>query len=73
MEVRPGRGGGLFVVPISPVVRLRCTVLTVVQGQSGVNDASTVREAVEELIALDSARHRTGKDISELHPCMAAM
>lgn len=73
VEIRPGRGGGLFVAAISPVVRLRRTLLTVTQGQSSVSDAIAVREALEELIALDAARHRTEKDISELRSCMATM
>ncbi len=73
VEIRPGRGGGLFVAPISPVVRLRRTLLTVTQGQSTVSDAIAVREALEELIALDATRHRTKKDISDLRRCMARM
>lgn len=73
VEIRPGRGGGLFVAAISPVVRLRRTLLTVTQGQSSVSDAIAVREALEELIALDAARHRTPQDISELRSLMEAM
>ncbi|MFC7485660.1 FadR/GntR family transcriptional regulator [Knoellia sp. CPCC 206453] len=73
VEIRPGRGGGLFVATISPVVRLRRTLLTVTQGQSSVSDAIAVREALEELIALDAARHRSTEDISELRSCVAAM
>ncbi len=73
VEVRPGRGGGLFVASISPVVRLRRTLLTVTQGQSTVSDAIAVREALEELIALDAARHRTAADTVELRACLRAM
>lgn len=73
VEVRPGRGGGLFVASISPVVRLRRTLLTVSQGQSTVSDAIAVREALEELIALDAARHRTPADIADLRASMASM
>lgn len=73
VEVRPGRGGGLFVASLSPVVRLRRTLLTVPQGGSTVSDAIAVREALEELIALDAARHRTSADIAELHGRMGAM
>ena len=54
VEVRPGRGGGLFVAAISPVVRLRRTLLTVTEGGSTVSDAIAVREALEELIAVDA-------------------
>lgn len=73
VEVRPGRGGGLFVASISPVVRLRRTLLTVTQGGSTVSDAIAVREALEELIALDAARHRSEEDIADLRACMATM
>jgi len=73
VEVRPGRGGGLFVASISPVVRLRRTLLTVTEGSSTVTDAIAVREALEELIALDAARHRSADDIADLRTCMGDM
>ncbi|MCX5535795.1 FCD domain-containing protein [Streptomyces sp. NBC_00006] len=73
VEVRPGRGGGLFVASISPVVRLRRTLLTVTEGASTASDAIAVREALEELIAVDAARHRTATDIAELQACMSEM
>jgi DNA-binding FadR family transcriptional regulator len=47
--------------------------LTVTQGQSTVSDAIAVREALEELIALDAARHRTPRDIVDLRACMSTM
>ncbi|PKH38993.1 DNA-binding transcriptional regulator, FadR family [Nocardioides alpinus] len=73
VEIRPGRGGGLFVASISPVVRLRRTLLTVTDGQSTVSDAIAVREALEELIALDAARHHTPEDVVDLRRCMQSM
>lgn len=73
VEVRPGRGGGLFVASINPVVRLRRTLLTVPQGGSTVSDAIAVREALEELIALDAARHRTPADVAELRASLGAV
>ena len=73
VEVRPGRGGGLFVASISPVVRLRRTLLAVTDGQSTVSDAIAVREALEELIALDAARHHTREDVADLRRCMQSM
>ena len=66
VEVRPGRGGGLFVAPQSPAVQIRRTLLMAPQGGSTVGDAIAVREALEELIALDAARHRTPDDIADL-------
>lgn len=73
VEVRPGRGGGLFVAPQNPAVQIRRTLLTVPAGGSTVGDAIAVREALEELIALDAAQHRTPDDIIDLHASMGAM
>ncbi|MBJ7595069.1 MAG: FadR family transcriptional regulator, partial [Candidatus Dormibacteraeota bacterium] len=73
VEVRPGRGGGLFVAQASPVVRLRRTLLTVPQGATTVAHAIAVRDALEELIALDAAANRTDQDIRDLEMCLDVM
>lgn len=73
VEVRPGRGGGLFVAQTSPVVRLRQTLLTVPQGATTVADAIAVRDALEELIALEAAAHRSERDIRDLQTCLDGM
>ncbi len=73
VEVRPGRGGGLFVAQVSPVVRLRQTLLTVPQGATTVADAIAVRDALEELIAVEAVVHRTDSDIRDLEDCLDAM
>lgn len=73
VEVRPGRGGGLFVAPQNPSVQIRRTLLMAPQGGSTVGDAIAVREALEELIALDAAQHRTPDDITDLRSYMKAM
>lgn len=73
VDVRPGRGGGLFVAKSTPMVRLRRTLLTVPEGAASVSDAIAVRDALEELIALEAARHRTEEDIHDLEGCMASM
>ena len=73
VEVRPGRGGGLFVAPQNPVVQIRRTLLTAPQTGSTVGDAVAVREALEELVALDAARHRTPDDIADLRVRLRAM
>jgi DNA-binding FadR family transcriptional regulator len=73
VEVRPGRGGGLFVAQVSPVVRLRQTLLTVPQGATTVAHAIAVRDSLEELIALDAAANRTEEDLDELESCLATM
>ena len=73
VEVHPGRGGGLFVAQPSAVVRLRRTLLTVPQGATTVADAIAVRDALEELIALDAAAHRTDQDLRDLEKCLDVM
>lgn len=73
VEVRPGRGGGLFVAQVSPVIRMRQTLLTVPQGATTVADAMAVRDALEELIALEAAAHRTDRDVRDLETCLDAM
>jgi GntR family transcriptional repressor for pyruvate dehydrogenase complex len=73
VEVRPGRGGGLFVAQVSAVVRLRQTLLTVPQGATTVAHAIAVRDALEELIALEAAANRTEQDVRELQACLETM
>ncbi|MBJ7602786.1 MAG: FadR family transcriptional regulator [Candidatus Dormibacteraeota bacterium] len=73
VEVRPGRGGGLFVAQATPVVRLRQTLLTVRHGATTVAHAIAVRDALEELIALDAAANRTDQDIRDLEMCLDVM
>lgn len=73
VDVRPGRGGGLFVAAQNPVVQIRRTLLSAPTGESTVGDAIAVREALEELIAVDATLHRTSRDIEELRQCIAAM
>lgn len=73
VEIRPGRGGGLFVAPVSPVVRLRHTLLTVPTGSSTVVHAIAVREALEELIDTDAARLRSPADVRDLRREVASL
>lgn len=72
-EIRPGRGGGLFVAAPNPVVRLRHTLLTVREAPSTVADAIAVRDSLELLIATDAARHRTPKDSAALRRLMTQL
>ncbi|MGX6604993.1 FadR/GntR family transcriptional regulator [Micromonosporaceae bacterium Da 78-11] len=73
VEVRPGRGGGLFVAQVSPVVHLRQTLLTVPQGATTVAHAIAVRDSLEELIALEAAANRTDGDLRDLDACLEVM
>lgn len=73
VEIRPGRGGGLFVAQSNPIVRLRHTLLTVRRMPTTVADAIAVREALEPLISGDAAQHRTKQDISDLRKLLTAL
>jgi DNA-binding FadR family transcriptional regulator len=73
LEIRQGRGGGLFAVEAGPVVRMRHTLLGVVDNPTTVADAVELREHLELLIDVAAARHRTDRDVSELREMLAAM
>jgi DNA-binding FadR family transcriptional regulator len=73
LEIRPGRGGGLFIAPPNPVVRLRHTLLTVRDAPATVLDAIALREALEELINRDAARHRSQTDIADLKRLLSGL
>jgi len=73
LEIRPGRGGGLFAVEAGPVVRMRHTLLGVADNPTTVADAIELRECLELLIDVAAARHRSDTDISELHALLTAM
>jgi DNA-binding FadR family transcriptional regulator len=66
IEIRPGRGGGIFVAEKSPVVRLRHTLLTVHGEATTVQHAIELRDALEPLVDTDAATHRTKDDITDL-------
>jgi GntR family transcriptional regulator, transcriptional repressor for pyruvate dehydrogenase complex len=73
VDVRPGRNGGLFVAAPDPVVRLRHTLLAAGQDASAVANALAVRDALEELIDTDAARHRDDGDVEDLHAILERM
>ncbi|WP_329410632.1 FCD domain-containing protein [Nocardia vinacea] len=74
IEIRPGRTGGIFVAQSSPVVRLRHTLLATSElDRTTVADAVAVREALEELIVTEAARHRQAKDVRELRKQLTVM
>jgi GntR family transcriptional repressor for pyruvate dehydrogenase complex len=66
LEIRPGRGGGLFVADAGPVVRLRHTLLSVVEEPTAVRDAIELRDHLESLIDLGAARCRNDTDVADL-------
>lgn len=65
-EIRPGRGGGLFASTAGPLVRIRHTLLAVTDEPTSVAEAVAVREALEVLVDVDAAQHRTAEDIRVL-------
>lgn len=71
--LRPGPGGGLFVAPTDPVVRLGRTLLTVRGEPLAVAGAIEVREQLEPLVASDAARHRSAVDGRELKALITKM
>lgn len=66
VEVRPGRGGGVFVARTGPVVRLRHTLLSVHGEGTTLADAIAIREALEPLLVTDAARCRTAVQVRRL-------
>ena len=72
-EIRPGRGGGLFATASTPVVRIRHTLLAVTDSPASVAEAVAVREALEVLIDVDAAEHRSGADIADIKKLLARL
>lgn len=66
LEIRPGRGGGLFIAAETPVVRLRRTLLGAGESDRAVRDAIELREALEEPVALAAAAACTPADGAQL-------
>src|ERR671927_288464 len=73
LEIRPGRGGGLFVADRGPVVRLRHTLLSVEEEPGTVADAIELRDHLEVLIDVGAARHRTKRDVADLRRLLQQM
>jgi GntR family transcriptional repressor for pyruvate dehydrogenase complex len=73
VEIRPGRGGGLFVADRGPVVRLRHTLLAVREEPTAVADAIELRDHLELLVDLGAARARSAADVRDLRRCLDRM
>ncbi|WP_347038362.1 FCD domain-containing protein [Glutamicibacter halophytocola] len=73
LEIRPGRGGGLFLAQATPVVKPRHTLLNVAGGAAETRDAIEPRETLEHFIAVQAARHRTDDDTVRPRRAMEAM
>src|SRR4051794_13333201 len=73
LDIRPGRGGGLFVADRGPVVRLRHTLLSVAEEPGTVADAIELRDHLEVLIDVGAARHRTQEDVADLRRLLRQM
>ncbi|XPP26731.1 MAG: FadR/GntR family transcriptional regulator [Leucobacter sp.] len=73
LEIRPGRGGGLFITAETPVVRMRRTLLGATGSARSVRDAIELREALEEPIALAAAEACTPDDRAPLRAAAAEL
>ena len=73
IDIRPGRGGGLFVADTSPLVRLRQTLLEVGDDATTIADVIELREHLESLINVSAARHCGAADASALEALLAGM
>lgn len=73
LDIRPGRGGGLFVADTGPVVRMRHTLLGVAEDAGTVADAIELRDHLELLIDLAAARHRSTTDVDDLRVLLDGM
>ena len=73
VEIRPGRGGGVFVARTGPVVRLRHTLISVHGEATTLADAIAIRESLERLLVLDAARSRTTAEVRRLRTQLARL
>ncbi|MBX9472532.1 FadR/GntR family transcriptional regulator [Microcella sp.] len=73
VEIRPGRGGGVFVARTGPVVRLRHTLISVHGEATTLADAIAIRESLEPLLVLDAARSRTAAHTRALRSKLAKL
>jgi DNA-binding FadR family transcriptional regulator len=73
VQAKPGPGGGLFVARRSGWLALSGLVLDFRNEVTSVQQVLEVRNAVEELIAIDAAEHHRKKDIADLRRLLKAM
>lgn len=73
VEIRSGRGGGIFVADTAPVVRLRNTLLGDLADPAAVADAIELRDHLELIVDIAATRHRTDADVAELRRAVDGM
>lgn len=73
LEIRPGRGGGLFIAAETPVVRMRRTLLGANGSDRAVRDAVELRESLEAPVALAAATAVTLADHASLRAAAAEL
>jgi len=73
LEIRPGRGGGLFVAQPGPFVRLRHTLLSVADSPIATADSIELRDHLEVLVDVGAARCRSRDDVADLRGCLVQM
>lgn len=73
VHAKPGPGGGLFVSKRSGWLTLSGLVLDFKNSLTPVSQVLEVRDAIEELIALDAAGHHRKRDIADLNRLVKEM
>jgi DNA-binding FadR family transcriptional regulator len=71
IEVKPGPGGGIFVLAPDPVVRLGQTLLSVRGQAESVDQAVAVREALEPLTVMRALENRSAEGVATLRTRLA--
>lgn len=71
VDIKPGRGGGIFVARTGPVVRLRHTLLSVHGEAPTLVDVIAIREALEPLIVMDATCSRNAAALRRLRSGLA--
>lgn len=73
VEIRPGPGGGVFVTQPPPLVRFGHKFLGFTGESITMADSLAVRAALDELVAVDAALHRTRSDVKHMRDIVAKM
>lgn len=70
VTMKTGPRGGVFAAEPDPLVRIGQAIVKVRADDTSVQDAITVRNALEPLTVLDAARHRRAADLKKIRAAM---
>lgn len=73
LEIRPGRGGGLFLAQDNVLVRMRRTLLAVESTPATLVEAVELREALEEVVATRAAQRCGPEEAARLRALAASL